>query len=123
MKIAIATEGMDVSEHFGRCENFTLCNIENGKVTDMKVISTQGNQRGALPAFLHKMGVNTVISGGAGSGAIQKLSQMGIEAFVGVQGRIEDALNSYLKGELKCNQATCSENHEHGEHSCGCSCH
>ena len=32
MKIAIATEGANVSGHFGKCENFTIVEIQNSDV-------------------------------------------------------------------------------------------
>jgi Uncharacterized conserved protein len=125
MKVAIATEGSLVSEHFGRCENFTVYEVENGKVLGKELVNTQDHQRGALSGFLNELGVNVVLSGGAGAGAVQKLNQLGIELFTGIQGRIEDVLNSYLKGELLENAAILDKQHlgEHEEHNCRCGCH
>lgn len=131
MKLAIATEGNRVSGHFGRCENFMLCEIEEGKVIEKKLINTQGNQHAALPVYLNELGVNEVISGGAGNGAIESLARKDIKIITGVQGNIEDVIQAYLKGELKSSGAVCSEHnherghhHEHGhnghEHSCNC---
>ena len=40
MTIAIATDGQYVSTHFGRCQAYTLVDIENGEI----VKSTQGGQ-------------------------------------------------------------------------------
>ena len=37
MKIAIATEGANVSGHFGKCENFTIVEIQN---SDGKALGT-----------------------------------------------------------------------------------
>jgi len=52
MKIAIATEGTNVSGHFGKCENFTIAEIENSNLISKVVVNTMGNQHGLLPTFL-----------------------------------------------------------------------
>lgn len=123
MKLAIATEENRVSSHFGRCENFTLCEIEGDKLLEKKLINTQGNQHASLPNFLNGLGVNVVISGGAGSGAMQSLNQKGIKIIAGVQGTIDDVIERYLKGQLESREVICNEHkHQHG-HSCNCSCH
>lgn len=52
MKIAIATEGNNISSHFGKCERFTVVEIENKSIKSKEVVSTEGNQHGLLPSFL-----------------------------------------------------------------------
>lgn len=128
MKIAIATEGANVSAHFGRCENFTIVELDGtSAIKDKKVISTQGNQHAALPDYLAALGVQTVISGGMGSGASENLKKANITAITGVHGTVDAAINSFIKGELKPGEADC-HGHEHGHehhenHSCNCKCH
>ncbi|MDF2524709.1 MAG: ATPase involved in chromosome partitioning, partial [Clostridiales bacterium] len=101
MKIAIATEGTNVSEHFGKCENFTIAEIENSNVKSKGIISTLGNQHGLLPAFLASHDVNVVIAGGMGEGARQNLISNCIEIISGVTGNIDEAITAYLEGNLK----------------------
>jgi predicted Fe-Mo cluster-binding NifX family protein len=123
MKIAIATEGTSVFGHFGKCENFTLVEVENNEVKSKTVVSTLGNQHGLLPAFLASHKVNVVIAGGMGEGAKQKLDQNNIEAITGVSGSVEEAINSYINGILKSSGANCSSHehsHSHGEGGCSC---
>ena len=57
MKIAIATEGNVVSGHFGKCENFTILDIEGYSIRTKTVVNTEGNQHGLLPTFLASQGV------------------------------------------------------------------
>lgn len=71
MIVAVATDGENVSEHFGKCENFTLFDIEASSVKNKKAISTVGNQHGDLPPFLKSQGVKVAILGGLGAGAKQ----------------------------------------------------
>lgn len=123
MKIAIATEETSVFGHFGKCESFTLVEVENNEVISKTVVSTLENQHGLLPAFLASHNVNVVIAGGMGEGAKQKLDQNNIEAITGVSGSVEEAINSYINGILKSSGANCSSHehsHSHGEGGCSC---
>ncbi len=36
MNLAISTDSEEVSEHFGRCPNFTIIKIEDNKIKDKK---------------------------------------------------------------------------------------
>jgi predicted Fe-Mo cluster-binding NifX family protein len=123
MKIAIATEGANVSGHFGKCENFTIVEIENSDVKSKTVINTAGNQHGLLPAFLASHKVDVVIAGGMGEGARQNLISNDIEIISGASGNIEEVTKAYLDGSLKSNDAGCSSHehsHSHGEGGCNC---
>lgn len=125
MKIAIATEGTNVSGHFGKCENFTMVEVENSEVKNKDIVNTMGNQHGLLPAFLASHNVNVVIAGGMGDGARQKLASNNIEIISGVTGSIEDVIKSYLDGTLKVNGGGCSSHghsHDHSHGDGGCSC-
>lgn len=125
MKIAIATEGNNVYGHFGKCENFTIVEVENSEVKNKTIVNTVGNQHGLLPAFLASHNVNLVIAGGMGDGARQKLASENIEVISGVSGSVEEVTNEYLNGRLKSSGDGCSDHehshhHSHGEGGCSC---
>lgn len=117
MKIAVASEKDMVTEHFGHCENFNVFEVENNQVIKSESIPNPGHRPGFLPNFLIDMGVNVIIAGGMGGGAIEIFNKKGIEIFTGVRGRAADAVNGYLKGELKSTGSVCHEHAHHGE--CG----
>ena len=48
MKIAISTDNGQVSAHFGRCPEFTVVEIENGKVLSKEVIAQESRWRSFL---------------------------------------------------------------------------
>lgn len=122
MKIAIATEGNNVSGHFGKCENFTIAEIEGSAVKSKTILNTSGNQHGLLPPFLAAHKVNVVIAGGMGEGARQNLMSSGIEIITGVSGEVDEAINAYLNGSLVSADASCP-GHEHlHSHDCSCNC-
>jgi len=115
MKIAVTFENETVFQHFGHTEAFKIYEVETGTgknsagensagetrvVTAYEVISTEGSGHEALATFLADRGVNVVICGGLGGGASQALAAAGIEVFSGVQGDCDQAVASYLKGEL-----------------------
>ncbi|NLN48938.1 MAG: dinitrogenase iron-molybdenum cofactor, partial [Clostridiales bacterium] len=70
MKIAVASEGKNVTEHFGHCENFNIFEAEGDKIVKSNSVPNPGHKPGFLPNFLNDLGVNVIISGGMGGGAI-----------------------------------------------------
>ena len=107
MKVAISTEGDYVSAHFGRCSQYTMVEVEEGKVLIREVIENPGHQPGFLPGFLAERGVTCVITGGMGPRAQSLFAQQGIETVVGVSGRIEEVIEKFLKGELEGEENPC----------------
>jgi len=112
IKIAVASEGKMVTEHFGHCENFNIFDVENGKIIKSVSIPNPGHKPGFLPNFLNDMGVNVIISGGMGSGAVEIFNEKGIEVITGASGDAETAANNYLQGKLKSTGSVCHE-HQH----------
>lgn len=126
LKIAIPTDGTNISSHFGKCENFTIFDIENSVIKSKTSISTEGNLHGLLPTFLSIKGVNAVIVEGMGDGARNNLIKNKIEIISGVSGDIDQAISSYLEGALESTNTGCaghSHEHNHGEGGCNCGQH
>ncbi|OEF99710.1 hypothetical protein BHF71_07740 [Vulcanibacillus modesticaldus] len=112
MKIAVATEGHSVSGHFGHSEGFTIFVIEDGKVLEKEFIKSPGHKPGFLPLFLKEKEVDAVIAGNMGNRAQQLFNESDIKVFCGVNGLVDDVIDSYLKGELK--EGGCEGHHHHG---------
>ncbi|MGI6169784.1 MAG: NifB/NifX family molybdenum-iron cluster-binding protein [Christensenellales bacterium] len=110
MKIAVASMGNMVAGHFGHCENFNIYESVNGGVVSEQSIPNPGHRPGFLPNFLGDMGVDVIISGGMGGGAVEIFNDRNIEVIVGAQGEARAAVESYLRGELKTTGTIC---HEH----------
>jgi predicted Fe-Mo cluster-binding NifX family protein len=71
MKIAVASENGMVTEHFGHCEEFVTFDTENNQILKSETIDNPGHRPGFLPNFLADRGVNVIISGGMGGGAVE----------------------------------------------------
>lgn len=138
MKLALAVVGDQVSCHFGSCESFVICEIQETEVIDKKLVGTEGNQHGALPGYLADLGVNAVITATIGGGAMRKLADLGIEFYQNANGNVDQIIQQFINNELipteydpnvhSCNHSDDEEhnhehNHEHNDkedHSCGC---
>ncbi len=112
MKVAIATDGNMVAEHFGRCSQYSLFNIADGKVISKEVIANPGHQPDFLPGYLADLGVTCVIVSGIGSRAVNLFCEKGIDVISGAGGPIEAVVNAYLGGRLQSTGETCSHDHE-----------
>lgn len=117
MKIAVAAEGKNVTKHFGHCEGFILYDVENGKIVKEESVANPGHKPGFLPNFLADKGVNVIISGGMGQGAVDIFNKRDVEVVVGASGDAKTAVLHYLKDELKTTGSVCHEHQHHDE--CG----
>ena len=117
MKIAVASEGNMVTEHFGHCEGFLIFETENDKIIQSEMVANPGHRPGFLPNYLNDLGVKVIISGGMGGGAIDIFNEKNIEVIVGAAGDAKAAAEAYLKGELKSTGSVCHE-HQHSD-ECG----
>ena len=123
MKIAVTYENGMVFGHFGHTAEFKIFEVVDGKVVSSKVVDTNGSGHGALAGFLMQRGVDTLICGGIGGGAISALSNAGIKVYGGVSGDVDTAVNDFILGRLNYNpDVHCDHHHEGEEHKCGHNC-
>ncbi len=115
IKIAVASENEMVTEHFGHCVNFNIFEAEGNKIISSKSIANPGHKPGFLPNFLNDMGVNVIISGGMGGGAVEIFNEKGIEVITGAKGYAKTAAEQYLQGNLKSTGSVCHEHQHHDE--------
>ena len=119
MKIAVTYDNGEIFQHFGKTESFKVYEVEDNKVVSSEVIGSNGTGHGALAGLLAEQGVNVLICGGIGGGAQTALTEAGIELCAGAQGNTDQAVESYLKGELVSSGANCDHHHPEEGHSCG----
>ena len=117
MKIAVTYDNGEIFQHFGKTESFKVYEVEDNKVVSSEVISSNGTGHGALAGLLAEQGVNVLICGGIGGGAQTALTEAGIELCAGAQGNTDQAVESYLKGELVSSGANCDHHHHEEGHS------
>lgn len=114
MKIAVASDRNQVSQHFGHCEGFLMFDVQNHTVTGRKFVPNPGHRPGFLPVFLYDNGANVIISGGMGGGAVDIFNEKGIQVVTGASGDAETAVKNFVEGSLKSSGSICHE-HEHAD--------
>ena len=122
MRVAVTYENGEIFQHFGHTEQFKIYDVQDGKVTDSKIVDTSGSGHGALAGVLTALNVDVLICGGIGGGAQSALAAANIKFYGGVSGSADEAVDTLLTGkfaydpDVKCNHY----DHNHGEgHTCG----
>ena len=115
MKIAVASERDQVTQHFGHCINFNIYEVDDSQIIKAESIMNPGHKPGFLPLFLSEQGVNVIIAGGMGGGAVDIFNQKGIQVILGASGSSEKAVEAFLKGELVSTDSICHDHQHHGE--------
>lgn len=128
MRVATTYDNGNIFMHFGRSEQFKIYDIQDGKVLNEQVVGTGGTGHGALAGLLANGGVDTLICGGIGGGAINALTQAGIKVYAGAQGNCDACVEALIAGTLaQTGEATYDchgHDHEHiHEHGGSCGCH
>ena len=128
MRIAVTYENGEIFQHFGRCPQFKVYDIEDGKIVREQVIDTNGTGHGALAGFLFNAQVDALICGGIGMGAQMALADAGIKLYGGVQGSADEAAKALAEGHLEFDPDARCDHHDHEggcDHGEGeeCCCH
>ena len=108
MIIAVTAQGKDlqgeIDPRFGRAKHFLLVDSET---MSFEVVENQQNlslpQGAGIQAAQNVASrqAEVVLTGNCGPKAFKTLEAVGIKVVVGVGGKIEDAIQAYLQGELE----------------------
>ena len=115
MKIAAACEKNIVAQHFGHCENFRIFDVDGGSIVGSTCVPNPGHKPGFLPNFLGDQGIEVIIAGGMGAGAIEIFHSRHIQVVTGAQGGALEAAQAFSRGELDSTGAACEEHGYHQE--------
>ena len=122
MKIAVPSRDGHVDDHFGHCDHYTIYTIEDKKILSREALpSPQGcGCKSGIAADLQQMGVEVMLAGSMGDGALRKLEGCGIKVVRGCMGDIEAVVKGYLTGFILDSGVGCAghgEDHQCGDHS------
>jgi len=110
LRIAIPTVAGSLCQHFGHCEQFALCDVDEGNQTILKttMVSPPPHEPGLLPTWLHEQGADVIIAGGMGSRAQELFAGKGIHVVTGASPEVpEKIVGQYLKGKLATGANVC----------------
>lgn len=120
MKIALPTRGTRIDDHFGHCEMYTVFTVnENREIVNTETIpSPQGcGCKSNIASVLQAQDVVVMLAGNMGAGALNVLSNHGIQVVRGCSGEVKAVAEAWLKGELADSGVGCSHTHTDG-HVC-----
>lgn len=114
MKIGVAAESdegleAEVSRHFGRCSHYVILETEEENIKEpIRVLgnpyATAHGEPGQVPSFLKEQGIEVIIAGGMGPRAVDFFNQFEIKVVTGAAGKVSEAVDKFLKGELRSNE-------------------
>lgn len=98
MRIAVASEGLEVSNHFGCCTNFNYYKVIDNQLVDSRNLPSQGHLCGSQANFLRQIEVCILICGTISQHDIESMNKAGITVVSGAEGNALQAAESYLQG-------------------------
>jgi len=120
MKIAVTCENDPVFQHFGHTPGFAIFETADNQIINESRLSSGDSGHGALATLLAAEKVQLLICGGIGGGAINALTNAGIQVKGGAEGSVRDVVIAYLNGTLQLRENFHCNHHHHGEgHTCG----
>lgn len=100
MRIAVASEGLDVSPHFGHCASFTCYKIECGIITECQNMPNPHQGARRLAPLLRELDVRVLITGIIEREAVEALQAADIEVAANRSGSARAAAEAYLAHTL-----------------------
>ena len=117
MKIALPSRNGNIDDHFGHCEYFTVFTIENSNIIDQELIPSPAGCgcKSNIASVLAASGVSLMLAGNMGDGAVNVLSQSGIDVIRGCSGNTKEVTLAWLAGNLIDSGDSCHEHECHHE--------
>jgi len=119
MKVSIPVmnrSGMSstVGQHFGKVPAYAIMDTDSGELSFIDNTSEHLGGVGLPPELLAKAGVNVMLCAGLGPKAVDLLSSLGIQVYVGAKATVQETLDDYNAGKLQRadHQNACQE-HSH----------
>ena len=125
MKIAVPTRDNQVDNHFGHCDHYTIYTVKDGEIAVKDTLpSPQGcGCKSGVVNVLRQLGVEVMLAGSMGEGALNILRSNHIKVVRGCSGDVDLVVADYLDGKLEDSGEGCSahgdEHHECGGHDGG----
>jgi predicted Fe-Mo cluster-binding NifX family protein len=115
MKIAIPSRNNYVDDHFGQCEYYTIYEVtEENQIGQEEIFKApQGcGRKSNIVTILKEMGVEVMLTGHMGQGAVDKITSAGIAVYRGCYGDVRTLAESFLRNEIR-DSGEIYEHHDH----------
>jgi len=122
-QIAVPIHDDQLNQHFGKSRLFRVFSVGDSDadlIAGVRDVSVPpGSACHSIAPALAQAGVNIVLAGGIGAGAVAALRRYGIETVTGLaSASASDLVSAFLTGRLQGTGKLCNHHHEHA-HECG----
>ncbi len=108
MIIAIASDGLDVSRHFGRCSSYSCYTVEDGSIVGFQNMPNLSRPCAEMAPLLRELDVDVLIVGAIGASAKGYFDREGIKVVTGASGSVRSVVDAYLTGNLDSTDSVCA---------------
>jgi predicted Fe-Mo cluster-binding NifX family protein len=115
-KIAVPVKpDFTIDDHFGHCASYGIYQLESNVLISKTLIPSVGGCgcKSGIASTLAAEGVQLMLAGGIGAGAVEVLRNHGIDVIRGCTGHADELIEKYLKGELQDDGVNCAHHHDH----------
>lgn len=100
MRIAVASQGLDVAPRFTRCSSFMCYRVECGMIKDCQNMPNLSLPPAQLAQVLKDLGITVALAGTFDPQTGKELANAGIEMEAGATGTASGAARAYLARTL-----------------------
>ena len=100
MRIAVASEGLEVAPFFGHCASFMCYKVERGVITECQNMPNPRMPASRLAPLLRDLGVTTLIVGTIERDAADAFRTVDIDVVPNRRGAVRDEAEAYLARTL-----------------------
>jgi len=127
MKIAVpVTSDNKLDSHFGHCKYFKIFSVKNeNEIECIKKISPENGHgcKSGIASLLAAEGVEVLLAGGIGEGAVNNLNSAGIKVIRGCAGEPDDLVRLYIEGKIDDSGESCRHPRHHQHEGQQGTCH
>lgn len=107
MRIAVASEGLEVSLYFGSATSFMCYTVQRGIITECQNMPNPKLPFDKLVELFLELGIDVLITGRIEYAIANKLCHSGIEVVAGANGNAADVARGYLSKTLTGVEEVC----------------
>ncbi|OPJ62482.1 NifB/NifX family molybdenum-iron cluster-binding protein [Clostridium chromiireducens] len=118
MKIALPSRNNNIDGHFGHCEYYTVFTVDtqSKEITNSETVESPAGCgcKSNIATTLSDIGVEVLLAGNMGEGAVRVLNNAGIKVLRGCSGDVKTVALNWIEGSLVDSGDVC---HEHECHN------
>lgn len=106
-RIAICSQGKQISKHFGSCKSIEIITITDGTLTERQHLAVPRAYHLLVEDFAVKYKIDLVIVGCIGERAKNCFNRLGIPVMDGVYGFVDDVAVQFVSRGIACGKERC----------------